>query len=79
MHCVHCGRLIFREPAASVTTRGQALHYGPKCAAKSGLLQPTDHRKTLITRVCHALRPPRRKRLPAPAEQADWINETESA
>lgn len=67
MHCVHCGRPLFRVPAATVTTRNGALHWGPKCARMAGLLTP---------------RRPERKARQARAtrhtDQLDWINETET-
>lgn len=76
MHCVHCGRLILRDPAASVKTRGQTLHYGPKCAARLGLVPAPDPRRSLRARVTAALRPTRqRRRGKAMPAQLDWVNE----
>lgn len=73
MHCVHCGRPIFRAPAATVNTRGGALHFGPKCAAKNGLLPPPNPRRSLVARVSAALRPSRARTKPQ-LGQADWID-----
>ena len=37
MKCAMCNRTL-NAPAASVPTRGGPLAYGPKCAARAGLL-----------------------------------------
>lgn len=64
MHCVHCGRQLFRDPAATVTTRSGALHWGPKCAAKAGILRAPNPRPMSV--------------MPKAATdhtgQADWID-----
>lgn len=62
MHCVHCGRRIFRDPAATVTTRNGALHWGPKCAAMAGILRDTKRRCA------------KQQRATSHAFQADWID-----
>lgn len=75
MHCVHCGRRIFRNPAATVTTRNGALHWGPKCAAKAGLTAPPKRRILTLTAVLSAKR--RTKTTQRAADhtgQMDWIN-----
>ena len=65
MHCVHCGRRIFRNPAATVTTRNGALHWGPKCAAKAGILRDPKRSKTTHTKP---------QRATDHTGQADWID-----
>lgn len=69
MHCVHCGRRIFRDPAATVTTRNGALHWGPKCAAKAGLTNPA---KRQILTMNRRVKPT--QRATAHDGQADWID-----
>lgn len=71
MHCAHCGRLLLRDPAATVTTRDGALHWGPKCAAKAGLTKPP--RRRILAVMAGAAAKRRRKRLDA--VQADWIDD----
>ena len=71
MHCAHCGRLLLRDPAATVTTRDGALHWGPKCAAKAGLTKPP--RRQVMTVMAGLAAKRRRKRLDA--VQADWIDD----
>lgn len=73
MHCVHCGRRIFRNPAATVTTRNGALHWGPKCAAKAGLTKPAKRQiLTMIPAVSR--RAKTTQRATAHDGQADWID-----
>lgn len=69
MHCVHCGRRIFRDPAATVTTRNGALHWGPKCAAKAGLTNPA---KRQILTMKRRVKPT--QRAADHTGQADWID-----
>lgn len=64
MHCVHCGRPLFRVPAATVTTRNGALHWGPKCAARAGIrMEPRRKGRTAKPR-----------RATDHSAQADWID-----
>lgn len=65
MHCTHCGRRIFRDPAATVTTRNGALHWGPKCAAKARILRDPKRSKTTHTKP---------QRATDHTGQADWID-----
>ena len=69
VHCVHCGRRIFRDPAATVTTRNGALHWGPKCAARAGL---TNRAKRQILTMRRRVKPT--QRATAHDGQADWID-----
>ena len=71
MHCVHCGRQLFRDPAATVTTRNGALHWGPKCAAKAGLTAPPKPR---ILTLSASLSAKRRAAARKATGQADWID-----
>lgn len=71
MHCIHCGRLLLRDPAATVTTRDGAPHWGPKCAAKAGLTKPP--RRRILTVMAGVAAKRRRKR--PNAVQADWIDD----
>ena len=73
MHCVHCGRPLFRVPAATVTTRNGALHWGPKCAAKAGLTKPAKRQiLTMIPAMNRRVKPT--QRATAHDGQADWID-----
>jgi len=69
MHCIHCGRRIFRDPAATVATRNGALHWGPKCAARAGLTNPA---KRQILTLKRRVKPT--QRATAHDGQADWID-----
>ena len=74
MHCVHCGRRIFRNPAATVTTRDGALHWGPKCAAKAGLTNPAKRQiLTLIPAMNRRAKTTQRVTADHTG-QADWID-----
>jgi hypothetical protein len=42
--CITCGRPIRLTPAVTIPTRGGALHMGPVCARRSGLLRPIKPR-----------------------------------
>ncbi len=73
MHCTHCGRRIFRDPAATVATRNGALHWGPKCAARAGLTNPA--KRQILTMIPAVNR--RAKTTQRAADhtgQADWID-----
>ena len=73
MHCVHCGRPLFRVPAATVTTRNGALHWGPMCAAKAGLTKPAKRQiLTMIPAMNRRVKPT--QRATAHDGQADWID-----
>ena len=66
MHCVHCGRMIFRNPA---------LHWGPKCAARAGLTAPPKRRILTLTAILSAKRRTKTtQRATAHDGQADWID-----
>jgi hypothetical protein len=39
MRCERCKRPIFKDPAATVRTRGGVKAYGPKCASLMGLTE----------------------------------------
>ena len=73
MHCVHCGRPLFRVPAATVTTRNGALHGGPKCAARAGLTNPAK-RQILTMIPAMNRRAKTTQRATAHDGQADWID-----
>lgn len=70
MNCVHCGRKLFRDPTATVTTRGGTMHWGPRCAAKAGLTKPPKRRilsgPTRMARAKHS------------TSQTDWIDNLET-
>lgn len=65
MKCAMCGRPL-TLPAASVPTRAGPMAYGPKCAARAGLLRLAERRQRVIT-FSRPRKPDER--------QADWIAE----
>ena len=42
--CITCGRAIHKTPAVTIPTKGDALHMGPTCARKAGLLRAINPR-----------------------------------
>lgn len=73
MHCAHCGRTLLRDPAATVTTRDGALHWGPKCAARAGLTNPAK-RQILTMIPAMNRRAKTTQRAADHTGQADWID-----
>lgn len=40
MHCIRCGRPLYKTPSVAIPAKSGALYMGPKCALLAGLVKP---------------------------------------
>ena len=73
LHCVRCGRPIFRaERASTIPTASGPVAWGPKCAVVAGLVRPAKPRKRRAA-PRHAVGRP--ARAVALSGQIDWVDD----
>lgn len=64
MRCIHCNRPM-KEPAVTIKYLAGPIYWGPKCAAKAGILRDPKRSKTTHTKP---------QRATDHTGQADWID-----